>query len=1527
MSSSLRNAFVMNADIFKRLSIFQPLSTSAGFYDANCDVDSIMLQADDPAPSFLPSSLYSVGTWSQISGPNALTFSNVNDPNATLKGLVSGDYLLRWTLTKSGCPVRADTALITVRKSPSANAGNDTSLCSGTSVKLKGSSLLPFETGTWLQVSGPNTATIVSPNSPVTNVSGLVLGVYRFSWNVTTGVGCNDAADTVTINNNQTPAITSASLNPNPVCEGFPVNFSLTVLNPLVAYDWIGPNGFSFSHNGAQPLPVILNAATTNTGAYSVTATLNGCKSPPFNAGNLVVTPKPPKSIITPSENPICQNQALTLTASGTAPVTWTLPSGAKSTTNPLVIPKIQIAQAGKYKVIANVGECLSDVDSVNIVVKTSLNPTILASGTGTYCVGDAISLTASPLIDNAVYAWVKPVGSSLSGSGNVLSTNAAILPDSGDYLVTISSNGCKDSSIVKKIFVKTLPNQPGAITPTQVCAGTTGFVVGVPNDPTVTYAWSLVGSPADVSMLPPTNKNTVTMNVGVNAPASFTVQVFAIAAGCTSLVRTQVITVNPIPQVTASATPNPVCQNSNLQLEATELPGATYAWTSTPAGFTSTDRRPSQFNSSVVGTVEYTVVATSGTGCQSPPSAVKVETNAPPTSPSDFVLPVLNPVCAGQTGVNYSVVNDPSVSYVWNYTGTGVTFAIPTNLNSISVDFASSATSGNLEVRSVALGCTSSVRSVAISVNPLPATPIPTATPNPVCVGNPFIISANAIANTYTWTLPNASTLSIQNINKLNAVLSDSGNYTLVVADAAGCKSLPGNIYLKVVPVFIPSIGSNSPVCAGTSLNLTASIPIGGVANYEWTLPGGSKLNTQNLTVNPVALSDSGTYEVVATVNSCPSQPQTIKVSVKPIPATPSILGKDTVCQGAKAQVYAVNPVASDLTYNWAFTGTGVTFTTGTTGSSVTLDFSPTASAGSLQVTAISSTCSSAVKSMPIVIKPLPTTAKSLDTLKVCEKNTISLISPIFGINYAWSGPNGFSSILQNPVIPNATSVNSGLYVVTLSANGCEGERDSTFVVVKPLPDATFTYPKNNYCQSEVNPKPISIPFGSSFTVQPGGLNLNSSTGEIILKSSLPGAYTILNSITNQGCTDTASFKINLFKVPVARRFNYSSPICDASSESISPNFTTAGDAGTFTSFPLGLSIDPVSGNILPSSSTSGTYRVVNTATLGGCTDTTSALVTILPSPSKPTLAGVSPVCQGQTSTLTATSGSIANFDWFGNGALVKSGGNTFQVSVEADFYVVANGANGCKSLNSDTIKFKIISKPAVPVINGVCVAAPPAKLSTQYSVGYAFQWYKNNIIEGTSDTLIANNSAQYKVVVKETTTGCSSDTSVSVDPFSSFIKISIVSGSIPFCSGDSIVVSSNSPLGNTWTLDGVQIATTPITTVKTSGKLVLNVNNGSCIGEDSIQITTNPSPAKPSILSASDSICPGNSLRLSTNSVGNFQWIANGIEILGANTDSLIVNQTGAYKVRVTLGTCSAMSDVKNIGIRSAPSKPLLS
>jgi hypothetical protein len=56
-----------------------------------------------------------------------------------------------------------------------------------------------------------------------------------------------------------------------------------------------------------------------------------------------------------------------------------------------------------------------------------------------------------------------------------------------------------------------------------------------------------------------------------------------------------------------------------------------------------------------------------------------------------------------------------------------------------------------------------------------------------------------------------------------------------------------------------------------------------------------------------------------------------------------------------------------------------------------------------------------------------------------VCSGNTITLFGAnIAGATYQWSGPNGFSSTQQNPVIANATLAAAGTYSLTITKNGC---------------------------------------------------------------------------------------------------------------------------------------------------------------------------------------------------------------------------------------------------------------------------------------------------------------------------------------------------------------------------------------------------------------------------------------------------------------------------------------------------------
>jgi hypothetical protein len=74
----------------------------------------------------------------------------------------------------------------------------------------------------------------------------------------------------------------------------------------------------------------------------------------------------------------------------------------------------------------------------------------------------------------------------------------------------------------------------------------------------------------------------------------------------------------------------------------------------------------------------------------------------------------------------------------------------------------------------------------------------------------------------------------------------------------------------------------------------------------------------------------------------------------------------------------------------------------------------------------------------------PAPT---ALNGGPICEGATLQLTaSTIAGATYAWTGPEGFTSSLQNPAIANSTAAASGIYTVTV--NGCSSATTTATVI-----------------------------------------------------------------------------------------------------------------------------------------------------------------------------------------------------------------------------------------------------------------------------------------------------------------------------------------------------------------------------------------------------------------------------------------------------------------------------------------------
>jgi len=69
-----------------------------------------------------------------------------------------------------------------------------------------------------------------------------------------------------------------------------------------------------------------------------------------------------------------------------------------------------------------------------------------------------------------------------------------------------------------------------------------------------------------------------------------------------------------------------------------------------------------------------------------------------------------------------------------------------------------------------------------------------------------------------------------------------------------------------------------------------------------------------------------------------------------------------------------------------------------------------------------------------------------------------------VAGATYAWTGPNGFSSALQNPSITTATVGDSGAYNVTVTVNGCSSVAGTTLATNTTNAHLSFRFNGTQY-------------------------------------------------------------------------------------------------------------------------------------------------------------------------------------------------------------------------------------------------------------------------------------------------------------------------------------------------------------------------------------------------------------------------------------------------------------------------------
>jgi hypothetical protein len=345
-------------------------------------------------------------------------------------------------------------------------------------------------------------------------------------------------------------------------------------------------------------------------------------------------------------------------------------------------------------------------------------------------------------------------------------------------------------------------------------------------------------------------------------------------------------VTTYTLPTTADAGTDQSLCGATGAALAANTPAVGTGLW-SIIGGTGGTVVSPTVATSDFNGTngTTYTLRWTISNGTCTSSDNVTISFPLLPVQPSNFTSSSAS-VCQGQTGVVYTVPNDPSVAYDWTYTGSGAT--IIGSSNSVTVNFDATSTSGTLSVTATN-GCgTSAPRSIAITVNVIPTI---TLDANPsVCKGdNSADLSFSATTgspNQYSIGY-SAAAIAQGFVNVANAPLGSSPVILVVPVAAAanvynadltvrnsttGCISSIYSFTLTIHSLPLPTLAGIDTLCQGETAVYTTEA---GMSSYTWTVSAGG-----SVAAGGGAGDNSVTVEWNAVVFPPVPSPQTITVN-----------------------------------------------------------------------------------------------------------------------------------------------------------------------------------------------------------------------------------------------------------------------------------------------------------------------------------------------------------------------------------------------------------------------------------------------------------------------------------------------------------------------------------------------------------------------------------------------------------------------------------------------------------------------
>ncbi|HKK88860.1 MAG TPA: gliding motility-associated C-terminal domain-containing protein [Saprospiraceae bacterium] len=254
-----------------------------------------------------------------------------------------------------------------------------------------------------------------------------------------------------------------------------------------------------------------------------------------------------------------------------------------------------------------------------------------------------------------------------------------------------------------------------------------------------------------------------------------------------------------------------------------------------------------------------------------------------------------------------------------------------------------------------------------------------------------------------------------------------------------------------------------NRSICAGDTLLLFPDPRVNDLTQnftVEWRNGDGDLVSeVLNASLSDIDTSDAGiyTFTVVSEDGNCEASGEVL-VEIAEVPERLEL--DVSVAQACVNQSFRLNATVWDVAnvqYEW-FLGTPGNGLFLASTFEPFLDWSlPAPGTVQFYVVASNGSCSTNPSTLDeIEIVELPVLDLLRDTADVCSTTELLLETTVSNAQlYEWTGPNGFISSEQNPVVAfTASEALEGWYFLRINNNGCWSNPDSIFIDILPQPD-----------------------------------------------------------------------------------------------------------------------------------------------------------------------------------------------------------------------------------------------------------------------------------------------------------------------------------------------------------------------------------------------------------------------------------------------------------------------------------------